>query len=63
MRIPRENGQILILKNSQKFSCSPPPPYKFLSGVDKKMTELWAKNHIPIYGHTHENWSNINIFE
>ena len=28
MRIPRENGQILILKNSQKFSkilMSPPP--------------------------------------
>ena len=23
MRIPRENGQILILKNSQKDSCPP----------------------------------------
>ena len=24
--------------------------------IGQKMTELWAKNHMPIYGHTHEIW-------
>ena len=32
MRIAREKGQILIIKNSQKFSCLPPPHYSIILG-------------------------------
>ena len=49
MRIPRENGHILILKNSQKFSC-PPTLYKTLRVLVSDFPELqdmdlWIRNY------------------
>ena len=42
----RENGQILILKNSQKFSCPPPPYIKYR--INRLQLQSFNYNYVPM---------------